>query len=405
MKSFKIFWLLCVGYSAMVLREVQSSKNMALDTGVSPRSLQEDIEFLDAILKKTQKNMKDSAAVNDIKIVPDLAKCLEADKKENNSNPIICVGEDNTRKRVIFYSASEMSEVNLTGFTLKSEEITFENYFESFLRHLSSQALSPEMKLKTIKNALKKPLSVQSIFKIENANIDESPETVSFDLKITGPEISEVQPTKASLESIPPNVIRCHWDAQNGLLNLVTQYFENSITVTMTDKNEIETEVKAALGEILSQYERVKRFMYDEPTPKNKEHPEHIKRLDCDKLLNVSSEQVIPLKILEEALKISIKKPSEAEQLVSKVDFEYQGKNFEIGCQQVGDENGFLILNAKIGHGASIPEDQKAESQENQGEIKQVFAQQSLYDLMPIVEAFYAEIAWMIKQIYGTESG
>jgi len=390
MKSLKIIWLVLVGYSAVVFQKVEPSQHIALDRGISPRALTEETDYLEKVLKELKPNSEEPDVIT---IEEDLSKC-EASNNGNNSSPKICVGKKDKDTSVVFYSASERSEITLSGFSLKSEEVDLKNYFESFFKHLASQALSPVTKLSVVKSALQKQLQK----KYENNkeyDLNKVWNSDSFDIVFD--EKQNISLQTSDLELILPNAIRCKWDADKLLLTFATQYFESQITLAMTSKDEIQKEVSLALTEVIDQFERIKQFMYDEPAPNNEEgkpQPEHIKHLDCAKLLNIQENAFQPFKSLQNILgqKIDLKKNDE----VTKIEFVYNDNLFEIQCHEPNEGSQFLVLEFKIGE-VEGPND------DDLGKLKQIFPQESLYDLLPIAEAFYAETAWIISQIYPSE--
>ena len=390
MKSLKIIWLVLVGYSAVVFQKVEPSQHIALDRGISPRALTEETEYLAKVLELS----KGSFEVPDvITIKDDLLEC-EASNNGDNSSPKICVGKKDKDTSVVFYSASERSEITLSGFSLKSEEVDLKNYFESFFNHLASQALSPETKLSVVKSALQQQLQKKYENNNQSYDLNKVWNSDSFDIVFDGKQ--NISLKTSGLELIPPNAIRCKWDAKQLLLTFATQYFESQITLAMTSKDEIEKEVSLALTEVIDQFERIKQFMYDEPAPNNEEdkpQPEHIKHLDCAKLLNIQTNGFDPFKSLKNILgqDIKIENPEE-----TKIEFVYNDNLFEIQCHEPNEGSQFLVLEFKIGE-VEGPND------DDLGKLKQIFPLESLYDLLPIAEAFYAETAWIISQIYPSE--
>jgi hypothetical protein len=355
MKTFSLITLLTLAFSSC---SIEISVTKALDAGNDPRFLKDIREIIiDKFKKLDLKLGKKLEEVPDTFIVDD-KKC-----KENNTLPPIriCLLVDDTSKTttIYFISPTEMSELSLTGVTLESEEINLEAYLKNFADHVMGQAINSEEKFKAIEDAVKQvkgEWDVKSEGKTIHININKS---------VTDEELELI------------------W-ADPDTLTFKTNYFENILTLSMTEIEVIKKETIKVLENVVSHMKRTKKFVVSE----NQTDHQAEKILTCENLL--SDKKPSPIGVLKDKLKIQSLTyiPTDT---FSEATFNYKGKNVSITCKLI-DNGDFKIIILSVKLGGSFQD------------IEQPFFESSLYDLKPVAESFYEDTADLIQKLYGTPS-
>jgi hypothetical protein len=369
MKTFSLITLLTLAFSSCA---IEISVTKALDAGNDPRFLLDSKEiiikkFEELALKPDQKLQK---ALSDIKVG-------DKDCKENKSPAIrICMLVDDTNKSttIYFISPTEMSELSLTGVTLESEEINLKAYLKNFADHVMGQAINSEEKFKAIEAAVKEYNNewVESIDNPKNTirmNINKSATDEEFELIWADPDT----------------------------LTFKTNYFENILTLSMTEIEVIKKETIKVLENVVSHMKRSKKFVVSE----NQTDHQAEKILTCEKLL---SEKPSPIDVLTDKLKIgsltikpkdtgsgSKNTGSESEDSYFETNFNYKEKVISITCKKINNSD-FKIIVLSVKLGGSFQD------------IEQPFFESSLYDLKPVAESFFEDTADLIQKLYGTPS-
>jgi hypothetical protein len=373
--AFTLLLLLWAGCAAEI------SLSAALEAGTSPDRFLEgenEVKIIEDAFRKLEGpkyTALKSMIVNDKLIKEGNKDCLGSN---NNPKPMgICVNKETDKVTVEFIAPNENSTLTLDNLNLDAAEIELERYIVSFADLLLQQAITPEQKLEVINDALEESL------KNNNVKVTVKKAEVSKGDKLMHVKVGEYTPEEGF------DVV---WDSATSSLSFKTNYFENVLTMTMTDKEVIAAEVKKAFEDVVRHVERTRRFSME---TSNDEHSAE-KVLTCATLLSVDDKtslfngllgKVKPgSKAIKDVVTESDKLDNEAGSVIATMGKE----KVTISCKKA-NEDSFALFVLTVNLGANFQP------------IEQPFFATSLYDLRPVAESFFEDVGTQMVQLFSAQ--
>ena len=287
-------------------------------------------------------------------------------QETNTDNPMrVCIyaGSSEEDLTVEFISPAETSTLQLVKLDLDSQEIDLEEYLRSFGAQFKAQAVEPADKLAVVAETIKD----------FNGKVDGIAIATSGDLKEDNKahvKVGDYQPEEG---------FDLQWEAAKSSLTFRTNYFENELTLTMSDRTAIATEVKKVTEDVVRHLERTRRFSLEA----NAEDHNAEKTLTC---LDLLSDKV--LKPLLDKIEVEKFPTNSGQQDSPSITLTLNSQNVKLSCSPVS-QDGFDLLVVRVELG------------QNFMGIVQPFFRTSLYDLRPIAESFFEDVGTQMVQLFG----
>ena len=368
MKEFRKFCAIPLLLSLWTSCIAAASLRAAIDSGVPvPRRLADEKKHK---LLARLNSMADSEDVKEFKAkaseiiyeAENPGQCQET----NTDNPMrVCIyaGSSEEDLTVEFISPAETSTLQLVKLDLDSQEIELEEYLRSFGAQFKAQAVEPADKLAVVAKTIND----------FNGKVDGIAIATSGDLKEDNKahvKVGDYQPEEG---------FDLQWEADKSSLTFRTNYFENELTFTMSDRTAIATEVKKVTEDVVRHLERTRRFSLEA----NAEDHNAEKTLTC---LDLLSDKV--LKPLLDKIKVAKAPANSGQQDSPSITLTFNSQNVKLSCSPVS-QDGFDLLVVRVELG------------QNFMGIVQPFFRTSLYDLRPIAESFFEDVGTQMVQLFG----
>jgi hypothetical protein len=368
MKEFRKFCAIPLLLSLWTSCIAAASLRAAIDSGVPvPRRLAD--EKKQKLLARLN-SMADSEDVKEFKAkaseiiyeAENPGQCQET----NADKPMrVCIyaGSSEEDLTVEFISPAETSTLQLVKLDLDSQEIELEEYLRSFGAQFKAQAVEPADKLAVVAKTIKD----------FNDEVDGIEIATSGDLQKNNKahvKVGDYQPEEG---------FDLQWEADKSSLTFRTNYFENELTLTMSDRTAIATEVKKVTEDVVRHLERTRRFSLEA----NAEDHNAEKTLTC---LDLLSNQV--LKPLLDKIKLAMAPANSGKEDSPSITLTFNSQNVKLSCSPVS-QDGFDLLVVRVELG------------QNFMGIVQPFFRTSLYDLRPIAESFFEDVGTQMVQLFG----
>ena len=370
MKEFRKFCAIPLLLSLWTSCIAAASLRAAIDSGVPvPRRLAD--EKKQKLLARLN-SMADSEDVKEFKakaseIIYEAKNSTECQETNADKPMRVCIyaGSSEEDLTVEFISPAETSTLQLVKLDLDSQEIELEEYLRSFGAQFKAQAVEPADKLAVVAKTIKD----------FNDEVDGIAIATSGDLQKDNKahvKVGDYQPEEG---------FDLQWEAAKSSLTFRTNYFENELTLTMSDRTAIATEVKKVTEDVVRHLERTRRFSLEA----NAEDHNAEKTLTC---LDLLSNQV--LKPLLDKIKVAVAKaPANSGKGDSlSLTLTFNSQNVKLSCSPVS-QDGFDLQVVRV------------ELDQNFMGIVQPFFRTSLYDLRPIAESFFEDVGTQMVQLFG----
>ena len=368
MKEFRKFCAIPLLLSLWTSCIAAASLRAAIDSGVPvPRRLadgkkQKLLARLNSIEKSDDVKEFKAKASEIIYEAENSAECQETNK-EKPMRVCIYAGSSEEDLTVEFISPAETSTLQLVKLDLDSQEIELEEYLRSFGAQFKAQAVEPADKLAVVAKTIND----------FNGKVDGIAIATSGDLKEDNKahvKVGDYQPEEG---------FDLQWEAAKSSLTFRTNYFENELTLTMSDRTAIATEVKKVTEDVVRHLERTRRFSLEA----NAEDHNAEKTLTC---LDLLSDKV--LKPLLDKIEVEKFPTNSGQQDSPSITLTLNSQNVKLSCSPVS-QDGFDLLVVRVELG------------QNFMGIVQPFFRTSLYDLRPIAESFFEDVGTQMVQLFG----
>ena len=346
-----------------------TSLRTALDSGL-PVARRLDDEDAQALIARVE-NLKGAQFDEFKKIAKDIVYQVESSDEcaaQHADKPMrVCVSKAPGLVKVVFTSPSETSTLDLTNLGLDSTEIELEEYLESFAKQFGEQAVTPQQKLEAVNKALK----------------DLGKQVGGLAISLSG-ALEEGKPLHVTVGQYQPaDGFDVEWDGKSESLAFRTNYFENVLTLTMSDRAVIAAEVKKVSEDVVRHLERTKRFSLEAAVEDHNAE----KTLSCGDLLSLDDGKTLFKALVAKTnAKPAADKGDGSKQVVK---LTLNGQAVAISCSPVTQDD-FELLVVRVDLGKNFLG------------VVQPFFSKSLYDLRPVAESFFEDVGTQMVQLFGT---
>ena len=281
--------------------------------------------------------------------------------EENEENYIEVKIEENCVS-LNFVNPLNKSNLVLSNILIENEkDLILNKYLDPFFSHLK-QLLTKSEILDLIKNTIE-----------ENKNDDIEMEINNLEKPKIG---YEIKLKKNENEEKSEDIIEIYLE-DGKQIYFVTNYFENSFSISIPTEKFIKTEIQILYETVLTHFERMKRFSYSDNETNSK--------LDCGKISE----------LFEKTKSHGIFQFSKNSENIFL--FSYKNENFpkedikmNFTCD-FEEEEDFLLIKVFLANDGIMDI------------ISQSFVTNSLYDLEPVVESFWDEVFDRAVRLYAPE--
>lgn len=352
MKSAKWFMMITLFGALLGPIEALTLVKQVLDRGVQERNLSDK---QDNAVQQIKTTLADSSVMVD--------GVDNADACVGNNNRI-CVWEDSEKLTIEFRNPAETSTLVLDNIDLGDKEVNLSKYIQAYKTLLNESTKDNVEKKRIVMDKVEEILKTKGLTEISKP----SDNVTRFAI----PKPSNQSP------------IDVDWNEDT--LTFRTNFFQNSVTLAMSNKIQLEEEAQKIANEVYDHYTRMIEFALSE-SQANQSAGSAGSDLTCSK--------VVADTVLSALL---IKLPKAKQQTSGDTDdsktvtITYMDKKIELSCAtaQEGNELKLLILTVKL--------------IEPFKPIVQPFFKQSLYNLIPVVQSFFEDIANLALRTYFTTS-
>lgn len=303
------------------------------------------------------KSMIDAASPTTV-VYYDPNKCDAYNPKDEITRIQVCVKSSSDTDNSInleFRNPNNKFELSFSNINIQDEasDIKIDPYVDEFIKSLNDLVFDPALKKTSIQKGITDGAAAAGA---SDVRVDDSKITFKYQDK--------------------ENVI--NYSIKGDMLEFSTDFFQDSIDLNIPLKKFIEFETKKLVADVIEHLHLMQQFALSD----GETAAQSIKTLSCESIM--ANANIIPKfteKLSKDAIQVTVSGTS--------VSIQKDGKAVDVGCTliTVGD---FSLVELKADF-------KSVSSQINP--VTQTFLTKSLYNLLPVVQSFFNDLATFITRI------